>query len=149
MAASPWTFYNLAKKHLMDGNIDLDSNSFRMSLYTSASNVASVYVSVLGDLNNEVTEAFGYSSSGKPLAGVTWAVGASATEYRFNCAPTQWVAAGGNISAIKYAVIWQAAGSPGAQKLLCYTQLSTVQFTVTSGNSLTITPSANGIFELN
>ncbi len=150
MAAGPWTFYNIAKKKLMDGTFDLDTNSFRMSLYTSASNAATLTVSTRTQLSAagfEVTEAFGYSSSGKPLASVTWAVGASATEWRWNCAAIVWTASGGTIASIKYAVIWQSSGV--ADKLLCFSQLSTAQFSVTSGNTLTITPSANGIFELN
>jgi hypothetical protein len=148
MAASAWTFYNLAKKHLMDGNIDLDSSPFRMSLYTSASNAALITLSVLSQITGEVAEAFGYSSSGKPLTGITWAVGASAGVYRFNCSTTQWLATGGTISNIKYAVIWQVGGSAGARKLLCFSQLSTSQFIVTSGNTVTVTPSSSGVFEL-
>lgn len=147
MAAGAWTFYNIAKKKLMDGSFDLDTNTFRMSLYTSASNAATLTLSTRTSVTNEVTEANGYSSSGKPLASVTWAVGASATEYRWNAAAIVWTAAGGSIANIKFAVIWQSSGV--ADKLLCFSQLSTAQFTVTSGNTLTITPSANGIFELN
>lgn len=147
MAAGAWTFWNIAKKKLMDGTFDLDTNTFRMSLYTSASNAATLTLSTRTSVTNEVTENFGYSSSGKPLASVTWAVGASATEYRWNAAAIVWTAAGGSIANIKFAVIWQSSGV--ADKLLCFSQLSTAQFTVTSGNTLTITPSANGIFELN
>lgn len=147
MAAGAWTFYNIAKKKLMDGSFDLDTNTFRMSLYTSASNAATLTLSTRTSVTNEVTEANGYSSSGKPLASVTWAVGASATEYRWNAAAIVWTAAAGSIANIKFAVIWQSSGV--ADKLLCFSQLSTAQFTVTSGNTLTITPSANGIFELN
>jgi len=36
-----------------------------------------------------------------------------------------------------------------ARKLLFYSKLSAGQFNVTTGNSLTITPSSNGYFELN
>lgn len=147
MVAGPWTFYNNAKKHLMDGQIDLDTNTFRMSLYTSASNAGTLTLSTRTSVNNEVSEANGYSSSGKPLASITWAVGASATEMRWNCAALVWLAAVGNIANVKYAVIWQSSGV--ADKLLCYSQLSTAQFNVTPGNTLTVTPSANGIFELN
>ncbi len=72
MAAGAWTFYNIAKKKLMDGSIDLDTNTFRMSLYTSASNAATLTLSTRPSVTGEVTEANGYSSSGKPLASVTW-----------------------------------------------------------------------------
>lgn len=147
MAAGAWTFYNLAKKYLMNGTIDLDTNSFRMSLYTSASNAATATLSTRTSVTNEVSEANGYSSSGKALASITWATGASASEYRWNAAAIVWTASGGSISNVKFAVIWQSSGV--ADKLVCYSQLSTAQFTVTSGNTLTITPSANGIFELN
>jgi hypothetical protein len=145
MAAGAWTFYNAAKKHLMDGTIDLDTHSFRMLLFTSASNAATLTLSTLAAVTNQVAEQFGYSSSGKALAGVTWAVGASASEYRFDCTATVWTAAGGSISAIKYAVIVDT----NTGLLLCHSQLSASQFSVTSGNTLTVTPSANGIFELN
>jgi divalent metal cation (Fe/Co/Zn/Cd) transporter len=146
MAAGAWTFYNAAKKHLMDGTIDLDTATFRMSLFTSASNCATLTLSTYAGITGgtEVTEANGYSSSGKVLTSVTWGVGASASEYRWNAAALVWTASGGSISNIKYAVIWQAGGL-----LLCFSQLSSAQFSVTSGNTLTITPSANGIFELN
>jgi len=148
MAAGAWTFYNIAKKKLMDGTFDLDTNTFRMSLYTSASNAATLTLSTRTSVTTEVTEANGYSSSGKPLASVTWATGASATEFRWNCAAIVWTAAGGSIANVKFAVIWGNSGA-AADKLLCFSQLSTAQFTITSGNTLTITPSANGIFELN
>lgn len=149
MAAGQWTFYNSGKKHLADGNINLATGTFKLALYTSASNAAVVTLSAVGQLTNEVTEAFGYSSSGKPLVAVTWAAGASATEMRFDCTALVWAAAGGDITNIKYGVIWEQGASAGARKLLCYSQLSTTQFAITSGNTLTLTPSLNGIFELN
>jgi hypothetical protein len=149
MAAGIWTFYNLAKRHLMDGLIDLDTDTFKMSLYTSASNAATLTLSVVSAVTGQVAEAFGYSSSGKPLAGVTWQTGASATEFRFDCTATIWAAVGGDIQNVKYAVIWKQSSSTLGRKLLCYSMLSTSQFNVTSGNSMAVTPSANGIFELN
>jgi hypothetical protein len=148
MAAGAFTFYNEAKKYLMDGSIDLNTSTFRMGLYTSASNATTATLSRHDQVTNEVTEATGYSSSGKALT-VTWSVGASASEYRFDATALIWTATGGNIANVKFAVIFIEGASAGARKLLCYSQLSTAQFTVTSGNTLTVTPSANGIFELN
>ena len=145
MAASAWSFYHMAKEYIGDGTIDLDTDNFRMSLYTSASNAASVTtLTSIGSVTNQVAEQNGYSSSGQALAGVTWATGASASERRFDATATIWTAGGGPISAVKYAVIWASGG-----ELLCYSLLSSSQFSITDGNTLTITPSANGIFELN
>ncbi len=146
MAAGAWTFYNIAKKKLADGTMDLDTNTFRMSLYTSASNAGTITLSTRTSVSNEVTEAFGYSSSGKPLASITWATGASAKVYRWNAAAIVWTAAGGSIGPVKFAVIWQSSGV--VDKLLCFSQLSTAAFSITTGNTLTVTPSASGVFEL-
>lgn len=149
MAAGAWTFYNEAKKYLMTGDIDLNGDNFRMSLYTSASNAATATLSTIASVSNEVTEANGYSSSGKAITGVTWTAGASASEFRFDATAVIWSASGGTIAGVKYAVIWKSGASAGARKILCYSQLSTAAFAVTDTNTLTITPSANGIFELN
>lgn len=147
-AVGAWTFYNEAKKYLMTGDIDLNASTIRMSLFTSASNAATATLSTIGSISNEVSEANGYSSSGKALT-YTWSVGASASEYRLDATAVIWTATGGNIANIKYAVLWVTGASAGARKLLCRSQLSTSQFTVTQNNTLTITPDALGIFELN
>jgi|SRR6516164_4586572 len=150
MAAGPWTFYLKAKGHIGDGTINLLTDTFRMALYTSASNVESVAtLSTFGAVTGEVIEANGYMSSGKVLPARTWATGASAGEMRFDSSALVWSAAGGNIANVKYAVIWKEGVSALARKLLFYSKLSTGQFNVTTGNSLTITPSSNGYFELN
>lgn len=149
MAAGTFTFYNEFKKYLGDGSIDLDGDTWRMSLFTSASNFATATLSVISEVTNEVAEANGYSSSGKALSGVTWATGASAGEMRFDSTAVVWTGTGGAISNIKAAVVWKAGASAGARKLMGYMTLSTSQFTVGQGNTLTVTPSANGYWELN
>jgi hypothetical protein len=149
MAAGPWIIYNAAKRHLADGSINLSADSFRMALFTSASNATDlVNLTAIGSVTGEVTEGFGYSSSGKPLTGVTWAQGASAGERRFNSNPVVFTAIGGNITGVKYAVIFKQGASAGACKLLCRSQLSASQFTVLTGNTHTVAPSVNGIFVL-
>lgn len=144
MAAGAWAFYDSFKEDMGDATVDLDTDNFRMSLYTSASNAATATLSSLGSVTNEVTEANGYSSSGKAMTGVTWAAGASASELRWDATATIWSASGGTIPSVRYAVIWASGGN-----LVCYSALSTAQFTVGSGDTLTVTPSANGVFELN
>lgn len=148
MAASAWVLYNEAKKYFLTGDIDLNAATLRMGLYTSASNAATATLSTHAGVTGEVTEANGYSSSGKALT-YTFSVGASASEYRFDATAVIWTATGGSITNVKYAVIFQEGASAGARKLVCYSQLSTGQFTVTIGNTLTISTPANGIFELN
>jgi hypothetical protein len=151
MSAAAWYIFAKAKKYLMSGDIDLNTNSFRLSLFTSASNVAlsASNLSVVGQITSEVATAFGYAAGGRLLSAVTWTVGASANEERFDCTAKIFTAIGGDIIGVKYALISVDSATPAARKLLCYSQLSSNAFVVTNGNTLTITPSANGIFELN
>lgn len=151
MAASAWVIYNTFKRYMGDGTCKLGTDVFRMALFTSASNAATATLSVLGSVTNEVANANKYLTGGKTLAGNTWSTGASAGEMRFDATATIWSASGGNIANIRYAVIYdESTGvSAGLRKLVAQSALSTAQFTVTAGNTLTVTPSANGVFELN
>lgn len=144
MAASAWVIYNDAKRSLMDGTLDIDNEVWRLALFTSASNAATATLLVKTSVTSEVTSANGYTVGGNALT-VTWSIGASASEMRFDSTATSWSAGGGSISAVKYAVIFASGGN----ELLCYSTLTTAQFEVTDTNSLTITPAATGIFELN
>lgn len=145
MAASPWVIYNQAKKSLMQGDIDLDSVVLHMGLYTSASNAATPSLVHRSQLTNELSQLHGYLTGGKIL-NYTWDVGELASEYKLTCDPIIWAISGGNFANILFAVIWAATPD---EKLLCFSQLSSSPFIVSSGNTLTITPAAiGGIFEL-
>jgi len=58
-----------------------------------------------------------------------------------------FTASGASLTNIKYAILRNSTGA-GAGKLLCFCQLSSTQFTVTSPNTLTVLPAATGIFTL-
>lgn len=151
MAAGAWTFYNKAKRNLGTSAIALTTaaTQFRMTLHTSASNAATATLSTYGSVNNQVSNANGYTTSGKAFNN-TWTAGASAAVYRFSTttAGTFWSATGGTIANVKFAVIWTSAATAVNKKVLCYSQLSTSQFSITSGNRLTISPAATGIFNM-
>ena len=148
MAAGAWTVYNLAKKKIGNATLSLASTVFRVSLFTSASNAATATLGVISSVTNEVSEANGYSSSGKSLTGEVWTVGASAGQYKLDADDVVWTGTGGAISNIKFAVIWLSGASAGGRHLLCRSQLSTSQFTLSSGNTLTLAMNASGILTL-
>lgn len=151
MAATAWEFYDSFRQKLGDGTIDLDTDNFYLGLYTSASNAATATLSVNGSVTNEVTSANGYVLGGAQLSAVTWAQGASAGVRSFDATAKIFSASGGDIANIKHAVIYDitAGASANGRPVVCYSTLSTSQFTVTSGNTLTVTPhDPNGIFEL-
>ena len=148
MAVGAWAVYNLAKKKIGNASLSLASTAFRLQLHTSASNANTATLGTIASVDNQVTEANGYSSSGKALTGETWTVGASAGQYRFDTDDVFWSANGGTIPNIKFAVMWISGASAGARHLLCRSQLSTSQFTISSGNRLTIAMNASGVLTL-
>jgi hypothetical protein len=148
MAVGAWTVYNEAKKYIGNATISLAATVFRMTLHTSASNANTATLSIYNELDNQVSEANGYSSSGKAMTGEVWTVGASAGQYKFDMDDVFWSANGGTISNIKFAVIWLSAAASANRKLLCRSQLSTSQFSISSGNRLTIQMNSLGVLTL-
>lgn len=148
MAAGAWTVYNLAKKKIGNASLSLASTAFRVQLHTSASNAATATLGVISSVDNQVSEGNGYSSSGKALANEVWTVGASAGQYKFDADDVVWTATGGSIANIKFAVIWISGASAGARHLLCRSTLTSSQFTLSSGNTLTLAMNSSGILTL-
>ena len=146
MAATAWSFYNSFREYLGNGQFDLDGTGtgFYMALHTSAAsaNVNTKTLSTQASLGNEVSNGNGYATGGASVTARTWASVAT-DKYRFDSTAVVWTATGGTIANIKYAVIYQAGG-----KLVCFSRLTTSQFTLAQDNTLTVTPSASGIFEL-
>lgn len=137
-----------AKKKIGNATLNLSATAFRITLHTSASNANTVTLGVYNSVTSEVTEANGYSSSGKALANETWTVGASAGQYRFDCDDVLWTATGGTIPNIKFAVIWISAAASANRFLLCRSQLSTSQFTISSGNTISLNMASTGLVTL-
>ena len=118
--------------------MNLSSTAFRMTLHTSASNAATLTLGVYNSLTNEVTEANGYSSSGKALANEVWTVGASAKSYKFDFDDVVWTGTGGTIPNIKFAAVWISAAASANRHLLCNASLTSSQFTLSQNNTLTL-----------
>jgi len=146
MAAGAWTVYNEAKKYIGNATLSL-ATAKRITLHTSASNANTATLSIYSELTTEVTSGNGYSSSGKSLATIAWTVGASAGQYKFDADDVVWTGTGGSIANIKFAVISNVSGGASG-KLLCRSQLTSSQFTLASGNTLTIAMNASGILTL-
>ena len=151
MAASAWQLYNSAKKYIGNGTITLGAGVFKMLLATSASNASTFTLTAYSQITNEIAATGGYTTGGKNLVPATayWTVGASAKQMKFTMSTVglAFTASGASLTNIKYAIIRNSTGAT-AGKLLCFCQLSSSQFTVTSPNTLTVLPAATGIFTL-
>lgn len=148
MAAQAWKFYNLAKKKIGNGTISLASTVMRISLVTSASNFATFTLGVFASLTNEIADGNGYSTSGKSLTGEVWTVGASAKQYKWDSDDVTWTGTGGAIANIKGAVIWLSGASANGRHLVAFSSLTSSQFTLASGNTLTLQMNSAGIATL-
>ena len=151
MAATAWQLYNKAKQYIGNGTITLGAGVFKMVLATSASNASTFTLTAYSQITNEISATGGYVTGGKNLVPATalWTVGASAKQYKFTMSSVglAFTASGASLTNIKYAILRNSTGA-GAGKLLCFCQLSSSQFTVTSPNTLTVLPAATGIFTL-
>jgi len=157
MAATAWQLYNSAKKYIGDGTIDLGAGVYKMVLAKASSNASTFTLSAYGgggaltSVTNEIAAAGGYVAGGRNLVPATgqWVVGASAKQMKFTMSTVglAFTASGAPLTNIKYAIIRNSTGA-AAGKLLCFCQLSSSNFTVTSPNTLTVLPAATGIFTL-
>jgi hypothetical protein len=144
-AAGRWKLYNSAKEFIGDGTIDLDTHTFKIALFTSASNANTLTNSVLADLTNQVASGTGYTTGGATLTGVTWAqTGGTAT---FDADNVSWTASTGSITA-RFAVIYDDTAASDELLAVCLLDTAPADVTATDGNQLQINFNASGIFTL-
>ena len=140
MSAGSWTFTNGGRTSLLDGTFDIDSDTWKMALFTSSSNIGASSTTYAG-VSNEVANGNGYTTGG---ASITLTLsGTTTVTVDIETDPT-WTASGGSIVA-RFAVIYEVSGN-----VLCYCLLDSTpaDVTVTDGNSLTVAAHASGVFTL-
>lgn len=140
-AAGAWTFPDGLRTNLLNGTFDIDTDTFKMALFLSTSNIGAASTTFAG-VTNEHAAANGYTAGG---VGVTLTLsGTTSVKVDISVDPT-WTASGGSIVA-RFAVIYEVAGN-----VLCYCLLDSTpaDVTITTGNTLTVAAHAtNGVFSL-
>jgi hypothetical protein len=153
MAAGAWKVFDRAKKFIGNGTLSLSSTTFRMCLATSASNLktsgsANALINRTS-LTGQVTSTLGCPVLGKAMTGEVWTTGASGGQIKFDSDDLVFTATTSAIANIKFAVIFLTGASAGAQKLLCYSTLTTSQITsLAIDNTLTVQMASGGILTL-
>ena len=147
MVAGAWTLTNAGRTYLLNGTFDLDSDTFKVALFKSTSNIGASSTTYAG-LTNEVDNGNGYASGGFGMvspAKLLTLTGTTTVKVDFSSNPA-WTASGGSIT-VRYAVLYEVSGT-----VLAYCLLDTTgggaDVTVTTGNTLTVSSGANGIFTL-
>lgn len=140
MAAGTWTFTNGGRTSLVDGTFDLNTDSFKMALFLSTSDIGPTETTYAG-VTNEHANANGYTTGG--IAITLTLAGTTTVTVDISVDPV-WTASGGSIIA-RFAVIYEVSGN-----VLCYGLLDSApaDVTATSGNTLTVAAHASGVFTL-
>jgi hypothetical protein len=140
MAAGAWVFPNSARTDLLNGTFDIDTDSWKMALFLSTSNIGAASTTYAG-LTNEHANANGYTTGGLAisltLAGTTTVTTDITTD-------PVWTAAGGSIVA-RFGVIYEVGGRV---LLYCLLDSTPADVTATTGNTLTVAANASGVFTL-
>lgn len=141
MAAGAWQFTNTAKKSILDGTFDFDTDSFKMALFTSTSNLSTSSTTYAG-VTNELANANGYTTGG--IALTTFTLTGTSTITIDTVTDPVWTATGGSLVA-RFAAVYEVAGN-----VVCFCLLDSTpaDVTVTSGNTLTVQFNASGMATL-
>lgn len=140
MAAGAWTFPDSARTDLLNGTFDVDTDSFKMALFLSTSNIGAASTTYAG-VTNEHASNNGYTTGG--IAVTLTLAGTTTVTVDISVDPV-WTASGGSIVA-RFAVIYEVGG-----RVLCYCLLDSTpaNVTATTGNTLTVAAHASGVFTL-
>jgi len=133
--------YNSFKRDIMNGSIDLDTDTIKVALVTSSYTPDIDAHEDFADITNEVSGT-GYTAGGETLT-VTVSVDNTDNEGVFDADNVTW--SNSDITA-RGAVIYKDTGTPATSPLVCYIDF-TEDKTSTDGD-FTITWAAEGIINI-
>ncbi len=141
MAAGAWTFTNAGRTDLLDAVFDVDSDTYKMALFLSTSNLGAASTTFAGATNEVGTTNTGYTAGGASIAMTK--SGTTTVTVVITTAPV-WTAGSANLTA-KFAAIYEVGG-----RILCYCTLDSggADVTATSGNTLTVGTNGGTVFTL-
>lgn len=134
--------YNSFKAKIMDGSIDLDTDTIKVALVTSTYTPNQDTHDFFDDITNEVVGT-GYTAGGATLASKTVTADTTDNEGVFDAADVTWSTS--TITA-RGAVIYKSTGTAGTSALICYLDFTTDQSS--SAADFIIAWNAEGILNL-
>lgn len=136
--------YNSFKKKIMDGSIDLDTDTIKIALVTSSYTPSADNDDFWDDVSaNEVANSGTYAAGGATLT-VTVSQDNTDDEGVFDATDVSWTSA--TITA-RYAVIYKSSGVSSTSPLICLIDFGSNQSS--SAGTFAITFAAEGILNLN
>lgn len=136
--------YNSFKRDLMNGAIDLDTDTIKVMLVTSSYTPDQDDHDKRDDVTNEVANGNGYTTGGAELANKAVTADTTDNEGVFDADDLTW--ADSTITA-RGAVLYKSrGGASSADELICYIDFGSDQ--ISSAGNFTITWNAEGILNL-
>jgi hypothetical protein len=136
--------FNNAKKYLMNGSVDLDTDTIKVMLVTSSYTPNADTHDFRDDVTNEVSGT-GYSSGGSALANKTVTTDTTDDEGVFDADDLTWSTS--TITA-RGAVLYKSrGGASSADELICYIDFGSDKSS--SGGNFTLQWASEGIINLN
>lgn len=141
MAAGAWVMTNTTRTKLLNGTFDLDSDTFKMALFQSTSNLGPASTTFASVTNEVGTTNTGYSAGGESI---TLTLSGTTTVKVDIATDPVWTAGSAGLTA-RYACIYEVGGD-----VVCYCLLDSTpaDVSVTEGNTLTVAAHTNGVFTL-
>lgn len=139
-AAGPWVVYNDAKLNSWKANFALQSDSFKVALFTSASVAIAAtvtpatYASFASD-GHEVSNGNGYTTGGAAAGSPTLTGGGATGTITFDTADVSWTGTGAGFTA-RAAVLYDT--TTGFAIAYCLLDSAPADVTVSAGNTLAI-----------
>lgn len=129
--------------HLAQKRIDIDTDTIKIALCTSAYTPSQDTHDFFNDITGEVSGT-GYTAGGATLSSVTWAYTSGTNVWKFDAADVSWT--GSTITA-RYAVIYvDTAGASSTDPLIAYIDFG-ADISTTTG-TFNIVFDAAGIFTI-
>ncbi len=135
--------YNNFKKSIMNGGIDLDTDTIKVALVTSSYSPNQDTHEDFADVTNEVSGT-GYTAGGVALASKAVTADNTDNEGVFDADDASWSAS--TITA-RGAVLYKDTGTPSTSLLICYIDFGSDK--ASSAGTFTLQWAAEGILNLN
>ncbi|MDD4873402.1 MAG: hypothetical protein PHE15_00265 [Dehalococcoidales bacterium] len=141
MAAGAWVMTNTTRTKLLNGTFDIDSDTYKMALFLSTSDLGAASTDFASVTNEVGTTNTGYSAGGKAIT-LTLS-GTTTVKVDIDTDPV-WTAGSAGLTA-RFACIYEVGGD-----VVCYCLLdsSPADVSVTEGNTLTVAAHTDGVFTL-
>lgn len=135
--------YNSFKKNIMDGSIDLDTDTIKVALVTSSYTPDQDVHDFFDDVTNEVSGT-GYTAGGASLANKAVTADNTDNEGVFDADDVSWTTA--TITA-RGAVLYKSTGTASTSALIAYIDFTADK--VSTAGTFTISWNSEGILNLN